>query len=435
MKHLITSITPDSIARELEITPGDFLLSVNGTKIADVFDYRYQTRGENILLEIQKPDGEIWELEIEKDEDEDVGLEFEKPLMDDAKHCRNKCVFCFIDQLPKGMRSSLYFKDDDPRLSFLSGNYVTLTNITRAEAERIAYYHLSPIRVSVHTMEPGLRIKMTGNPSAGNLRETLEIFNNAGITLHFQIVLCRGINDGENLDYTIGELLKFRPGAASLSVVPAGLTRHRDGLYPLEQFTAEEAADVILRTGIWRERCLTEFGSRFVFCADEFYLQAGLDLPEYEFYEDFLQLENGVGMAAMFKREFLNARNEFKPTEKCSIKTGIVTGRAFARTMRELTEPLGGVTVYEIENKFFGPLITVSGLLTGGDIISQIKNKITEDNIDIIFIPSNALRAGTDMMLDGVTVDYLSEKLGVPVKTGSSDGGEFYRGLISNNHS
>jgi putative radical SAM enzyme (TIGR03279 family) len=426
LPHLIASVAPDSIAEEMEISSGDFLLSVNGQNCADVLDYRYLTHDENVTLEIEKPDGEIWELEIEKDEDEDLGMEFDKPLMDDARRCKNKCVFCFIDQLPPKLRGSLYFKDDDARLSFLSGNYVTLTNITRAEAERIAFYHLSPLRISVHAMEPELRAKLTGNPNAGKLGEYLQIFNGAGVTMHFQIVLCRGLNDGAHLDYSISELTKLRPGAASLSVVPAGLSKYREGLYPLTPFTEAEAAAVVTQVSEWQRRLRGEMGTAFVFCADEFYLQAGVPVPDYTNYEDFPQLENGVGMLALFKKEFYDA---YRPV-KLARKTAIVTGKAAAGFMRELVKDISNVFVYEIENEFFGPLITVSGLLTGGDIIRQAGPRLKADGIDRLLVPANAFRHNTEVMLDDVTREDLQAALGVEVSIGPADGGDFYRSLL-----
>jgi putative radical SAM enzyme (TIGR03279 family) len=426
LPHLIVNVLPDSIAEEMEISTGDFLLTVNGKNCADVLDYRYLTHDELVTLEIEKPDGEIWELEIEKDEDEDLGLEFDKPLMDDARRCKNKCVFCFIDQLPPSLRESLYFKDDDARLSFLSGNYVTLTNVTREEAERIAFYHLSPLRISVHAMEPELRVKLTGNPNAGGLNKTLNLFNGAGITMHFQIVLCSGLNDGAHLDYSISELSKLRPGAASLSVVPAGLSRHREGLYPLKPFTQAEAAEVIAQVSEWQSRLRGGMGTAFVFCADEFYLQAGLPVPDYAHYEDFPQLENGVGMLALFKKGFYDA---YHPAA-VKRKTAIITGKAAAGFIRGLVKNIENVLVYEIENEFFGPLITVSGLLTGGDIIRQAGARVQEDGVERLFVPANAFRHGTEVMLDDVTLTDLHVALGLDVSIGPADGGDFYRSLI-----
>jgi len=381
LSHKIKEIIPDSIAEELEIAPGDILLQINGQKIRDVLDYRFLVQSEELTLEIQTPD-EIWELEIEKDADEDLGIIFEQPLMSEKRNCRNKCIFCFIDQQPPGMRPSLYVKDDDVRLSFLHGNYVTLTNLSSREIKRIADYHLSPLRISVHAADLELRKKMMGCAAAANLFEALEAFGNAGISMHFQVVLCKGINDGTNLDYTIETLSKQR-GAESLAVVPAGITRFRKGL---EAFTTAEAEAVIDQVEKRQAEFLKKTGKSFVFAADEWYIMTDRPLPKYNRYEDFPQLDNGVGMLRLFEYEFLQAKREANCGIRKDIRIGIITGLAAEKFMRELVKDFQNITVFPIVNNFFGESITVSGLLTGADIIAQLKNyseetKAVLDNI------------------------------------------------------
>jgi putative radical SAM enzyme (TIGR03279 family) len=424
MRQEITEILPGSIAHALENTPGDFLLQINEKKIIDVFDYKFTVQNENLFLEIEKPNGEIWELEIEKDPEEDLGLAFKHPLMSKKRRCRNKCIFCFIDQQPPGLRPSLYIKDDDARLSFLHGNYVTLTNVSREEISRLASYHLSPLRISVHAADLDLRKKIMGNENAANLFEALKIFADAGIKMHFQVVLCKGFNDGENLSHTI-DVLKSQKGAESLAIVPAGLTKHRENLHPLNQFTSKEAAAVIAQ--------IESRGKNFVFASDEWYIMAEKELPPYKYYGDFPQLDNGVGMLRLFEQEFLSAmKTSPPPPEKPQTHIGIVTGTAAAKFMEALAKkyenanPGTKIKIYPINNNFLGKNITVSGLLTGTDIISQLQNEIPPA---VIFIPQNAFRASTETMLDGTTLKQLSKKLNIPAKIGSADGGQFYKQL------
>jgi len=393
--HKIKEIETDSIADELGLEAGDILLTINGQKVADVFDYRYMIQEEELTLELEKTNtGEIWELEIEKDETDDLGIIFESGLMDKPRDCRNKCIFCFVDQMPKGMRKSLYFKDDDPRLSFLSGNYVSLTNLDHYEAGRIARYHLSPLHISVHAAEPALRRKMLGNSKSDELFEHLHRFKEAGITMHFQIVLCKGVNDGAALDDTIGALL---PLGDSLSVVPVGLTKFREGLYPLSPFTQEDAIKVIAQ--------VEKISVGFAYCSDEWYIKAGLPMPPYEYYRDFPQLENGVGMWALFEREFAGKEDS---------KTGIVTGEAAFTLMQKL---MPNTKVFAVRNDFFGSNITVSGLLTAKDIIKQIPDQlVTETNR--LLLPGNMFRVGTEYTLDNVSRMEIEQKLGVAVQIG-----------------
>jgi putative radical SAM enzyme (TIGR03279 family) len=439
-KHIITAVSPDSIGASLELEAGDFLLEINGKEIGDVFDYRMAVQTEKLILLIEKSGGELWELDIEKDEDEDLGLAFETPLMDEIRSCYNQCIFCFIDQQPPGQRDSLYIKDDDPRLSFLHGNYITLTNADEGEIKRLADYHLSPLRLSVHTVDPDLRCKMTGNKNAGNLFKALEVFNRAGIEMHFQTVLCKGINDGAKLDETIEGLLKYKPGAASLAVVPAGLTRYREGLTALEGFTPEDARTVIKQVKKWQRKCRGWYGSSFVFAADEWYVFAEWELPGCGEYEDFPQLDNGVGMLALFIEQNRKAAKRAKrvpvDSDTCGfeVKIGLVTGAAAYDFINKLAmefeahHPNVKIKVFKIENRFFGESVTVSGLLMGGDVIQQLQGLC--DGLAVLFLPQNAFRAGTETMLDGITREGLEKALNVNVCIGNADGGEFYSELM-----
>jgi len=456
LKHQISSIQKNSIAWEMGITCGDFLLSINGEEVRDVLDYRFRINEEKLLVEIEKPDGEIWELDIEKDPDEDLGIEFKQSLMSHTKRCGNKCVFCFVDQQPKGLRPSLYIKDDDPRLSFLLGNYVTLTNLSGEEVKRLAGYHLSPLRISVHAADLDLREKMMGTSKARNLFDALEVFNQAGVEMHFQIVLCKGLNDGAHLTYTIEKLMGIKHGAKSLAIVPAGLTRHRKGLFPLEAFNKEEAREVIN---------VINSAAPFVFLSDEWYILAGLAMPEYSHYGNFPQLDNGVGVLRLFEHEFaagINSATGINHTITCLRKQktmsffdkillklicrkkqlpapqniAIVTGTAATGFMQSIADkfikkhPFVKIAIHTIQNEFFGSSVTVSGLMTGNDIIKQLKGKL--DNTDVVFLPENAFRTGDKqkIMLDGITRAELEKKLGVTVKIGSTNGKEFYKQLL-----
>ena len=313
--HMIDKVEPGSIAEELELAPGDVLIAVNGQKIEDVFDYHYLIHDEYITVLVQKPNGEEWELEIEKDYDEDLGITFENGLMDDYRSCRNKCIFCFIDQMPKGMRETLYFKDDDARLSFLQGNYITLTNMGDWDIERIIRYRLEPVNISVHTTNPKLRCMMLNNRFAGDALEKMRRLKEAGIAMNGQIVLCKGINDGEELDKSIRDLTAYIPCMQSLSVVPVGLTKFRDGLYPLLPFTKEDAQQVLSVIHRWQQDCMERYGIHFVHAGDEWYLLAGKQVPKAERYDGYLQLENGVGMVRLLEEEFMEALLAAGPDE------------------------------------------------------------------------------------------------------------------------
>ena len=337
--HVIASIEPGSIAEELELEPGDVVLAVNDNEIEDVFDYHYLINDEYLLMLVRKADGEEWELEIEKEFEEDLGIVFENGLMDDYRSCSNQCIFCFIDQMPPGMRDTLYFKDDDSRLSFLQGNYVTLTNMKDHDLERIVKYHLSPINVSVQTMNPELRCMMLHNRFAGSALKKLDRLYEGGIEMNGQVVLCPGVNDGPELEYTIAELEKYVPQMQSLSVVPVGLSKFRKGLYPLEPFTREQAEQTIDLIEKWQKHFMECFGIHFVQASDEFYILAGRPLPEAERYDGYIQLENGVGMVRLLLEEAEEAIRVL-PGDRAERKVTLATGRLAAPFLEEIVEKI-----------------------------------------------------------------------------------------------
>ncbi|NLM28434.1 MAG: DUF512 domain-containing protein [Clostridiaceae bacterium] len=411
----ILEVTGGSIADEAGIEPGDILLSINGKAVKDIFDYRLFLACENVLVEVEKKDGSILRIDIEKDEDEDIGLLFENPLMDKERHCRNKCIFCFIDQLPRGMRKSLYYKDDDVRLSFLFGNYVTMTNIDHDELNRIIKHRLSPVNVSVHTTNPELRVYMMGNKNAGDVLSKMKLLAEGGISLNAQIVLCRGINDGTELDKTLDDLSGLIPSLKSVSVVPIGLTRFRDNLPQIRPYDKKSALSVISQVEEWQRNFKKRTGSRIVFLADEWYLMTGTRLPEYEHYEDFPQLENGVGMVPLLIQEFSDAlQSGKKPYKKgtVSIATGTSSFSTISMLAKQAENHYPGVKVhvYPIINEFFGNTVTVTGLLTGMDIYTQLKEKPLGDRL---LLCSTMFRAGTCIFLDDMSLDKLSGLLNI----------------------
>jgi putative radical SAM enzyme (TIGR03279 family) len=418
------------------IEAGDILVDINNTKIQDVFDYRYLIQDEYIEVGIRKPDGDEWLLEIDKEEYEDLGIVFERGLMDRAHSCKNKCIFCFIDQLPKGMRESLYFKDDDSRLSFLHGNYITLTNMSDEDLERIIFYHLSPINISVQVTDPQKRVFMLKNPNAVNLMPRIKRLAEHKIEMNFQIVLCRDINDGEYLDKSIRELSEFIDPARCMSIVPFGMTRFRDGLPNIKPYDKESAREVIAQVEAWQERLLKEKGTRFAFLGDEFYIMAGLPLPKDEAYEGYPQLENGVGMMTLMRTEFDEARVENKADNKLSNKRTITiaTGKASFDFIYSLAcdimeqMPNTSVDVVAVENNFFGTTITVSGLMTGTDIIAQLKGKRLGK---YLLLPENAIRDDNKTrLLDDVDIADIERELDVEVVVTSNNGAEFYRQIL-----
>ena len=432
-ENVIIKVEKDSIAEELGIEPGDILVSINGKEVVDVFDYRYLINDEYIEICIKTIQGEECIAEIEKDYDEDIGIVFESGLMDDAKSCYNKCIFCFIDQLPKGMRETLYFKDDDSRLSFLQGNYVTLTNMKQADIDRIVYYHLSPINISVHTTDLELRKKMLNNKNADKVLDHMQTLANAGIEMNLQIVLCNGINDGAVLEKSISDLSKFYPHAKSLSVVPIGLTRYRDGLYKMKPFEKEDSEAVIDLIEKWQKKLKAEIGSSFVFIADEFYLTAKREFPDVDDYEDFPQIENGVGMISLMRDEFYTYMADLSGDQKLEKTVSIATGTAAFEFIDGLCKeimlkyPSVKIQVFPIENDFFGGKISVSGLLCGCDIIKQLKNK----NLgDYLCLPQNLLRSGETTLLDDLTIEDIERELGVKIRITKESGEDFVKAIL-----
>ncbi|MBE5876889.1 MAG: DUF512 domain-containing protein [Lachnospiraceae bacterium] len=435
VEHIIDKVESGSIAEELEMEVGDVLLEINGQRIEDIFDYQYYTQDEYIEVLIRKPSGEEWLLEIDKEYDEDLGISFENGLMDDYRSCHNKCIFCFIDQMPKGMRETLYFKDDDSRLSFLQGNYVTLTNMSDEDVDRIIKYHLSPINVSFQTTNPELRCKMLNNRFAGQALEKAWKLAKAGITMNGQIVLCKGVNDGEELERSIRDLSEFLPTLESVSVVPVGLSKYRDGLYPLEPFTKEDAKAVLDVIHRWQEKLYPEYGLHFIHASDEWYILAEEEMPAEETYDGYLQLENGVGMLRLLMNEFEETMAEKLPYKGGMRTVSLVTGRLAYRFIKEMADrmmeayPELTIQVFAIRNDFFGELITVSGLLTGQDILAQLKDKKLGDKV---LLPQNVLRSGETVFLDDMTVAQLEKTLQVPIDIVKSSGRDFVEAILNN---
>ena len=417
MSALIKYVEEGSIAEEIGLEPGDIIEKINGIEIKDVLDYRFLMNDEDITLTVKTKQGEIAEVDIEKDAYEPLGAEFENSLMDKPLHCTNKCVFCFIDQLPKGMRESLYFKDDDTRLSFFQGNYVTFTNLDDDEIDRIIRLRISPINISVHTMNPDLRVKMLKNPKAARLPEIMQKLSDNGIIMNCQIVLCPGYNDGEELDYTISELYKMNECVKSVSVVPIGLTKHREGLCPMTAVDSEKAKEIIAEIEKWQKKALSEVGTGFVYASDEIYLKAGYNIPDSKAYYGFPQIENGVGMIASLKEELLDAL-ENSPAVRKKRTVTIVTGVSVYETMcgfaKIITDKIPNIEikVEKIINNFFGEQITVSGLLCGCDIIEQLRGKALGDNL---IITKNMLRDGENVLLDDITTEDIERELGTKI--------------------
>lgn len=438
--HLIKKVLPDSIAEEMEIEAGDSLLEINGEEITDIFDYQYLIQDEYIEVLIQKSDGEEWLLEIDKEYEEELGVEFENGLMDDYRSCSNKCIFCFIDQMPKGMRETLYFKDDDSRLSFLQGNYVTLTNMSEHDIERIIKYHLSPINISFQTTNPELRCKMLNNRFAGEALKKADRLYEAGIVMNGQIVLCKGVNDGEELERSIRDLTRYLPYLESVSVVPVGLSKYRDGLYPLEPFEKKDAERTLEIIHRWQKELYPKYGLHFIHASDEWYILAEQELPEEERYDGYLQLENGVGMLRLLLDEFKEALEERKQggcheaeqksrSREISMATGRLAYPYIKRMAKQLEEITEGLTihVYAITNEFFGERITVSGLLTGHDIIKQLQGRALGERL---LLPQNVLRSGERVFLDDLTVDDLEKALQVKADIVKSSGRDFVDAVL-----
>lgn len=449
--HIIKAVEPDSIGEEVGIEPGDSLLAINQEEPEDIFDYQFMIQEEYLEILIEKntelygtkEEPEQWILEIEKEEWEELGIAFENGLMDEYRSCHNKCIFCFIDQMPEGMRETLYFKDDDSRLSFLQGNYVTLTNMSDKDVDKIIKYHLSPINISFQTMNPELRCKMLHNRFAGEALKKVDRLYEGGITLNGQIVLCKGVNDGEELEYSIKELTKYLPNLESVSVVPVGLSRYREGLYPLEPFTKQDAEKVLDTIHKWQEIIYKEYGMHFIHASDEWYILAGRAMPPAANYDGYLQLENGVGMVRLMMDEFYqsiedyqlavaNGREKKRPEEiekAFSMATGKLAYPFIKEIAKRLMElfPRVSIQVYEITNEFFGEMITVSGLLTGQDIKMQLSGKNLGERL---WLPQNVLRSGEKVFLDDLTLEELEIALQVPIDIVKSSGYEFLKLIL-----
>jgi putative radical SAM enzyme (TIGR03279 family) len=449
--HKITGVEPGSIAEELELEKDDVLLRINGTEIVDVLDYIEWMGNESLELLIRKADGEEWEIQLEKEPGEDLGLKFEHDLMDQERTCRNKCIFCFVDQLPKGMRDSLYYKDDDWRLSFLVGNYITLTNLSDCDVDRIVEKHISPLFVSVHTTNPELRRKMLNNRFAGDVLGYLKTMADAGIQLHTQIVLCPGWNDGAELDRTLSDLWELRGSVQSVAVVPVGLTGHREKLAAVRPFDAGQAARLIDQVKRWQAVFRPQWDRGFVYAADEFYVLAGREFPSLEYYDEFPQVENGVGLTLQFRNEFDEAladRTDQKRNEANSNRAGkdasgnstgkslrqtIVTGRSAYQIIKDMADRVNDefhtdIQVLGVTNRFFGNSVTVAGLVTGSDIMTDIEGK---DLGERLLIPEVMLRKGQDVFLDDVSVSQLAEHAGVPVSAVPVRGDAFLDALLN----
>ena len=432
-EHIIKAVEPLSIAEELGIEAGDKLISINDNVIEDVFDYHYLVNDEELVVLIEKADGEEWELEIEKDYEEDLGIVFEQGLMDEYRSCRNKCIFCFIDQMPKGMRETLYFKDDDSRLSFLQGNYITLTNMSDHDVERMVQYHLEPINISFQTTNPELRCKMLHNRFAGEALKKVDKLYEGGIHMNGQIVLCKGVNDGEELERSIRDLTKYLPYLQSVSVVPVGLTKYRDGLYPLEPFTKEDAIKVLDTIESWQKKIYEEYGLHFIHAGDEWYILAEREMPEEERYDGYMQLENGVGMLRLLMNEFEEALADLEGDGR-KVELSIATGKLAYPYLQKMIEKLQAkfpnvkVHLYWICNNFFGEKITVAGLVTGQDLIAQLKGRELGNKL---LLPCNMLRDGEEVFLDDVTLTQVKESLQVDLDIVKSSGWDFVERILN----
>lgn len=433
MSVIIDFVQKGSVADKAKILSGETLVSIDGEQIIDVLDYRFYQNNSKLVLEIIDKNGKSRKVKIKKGEYEEIGLEFNSYLMDKKHSCKNKCVFCFIDQLPKGLRDSLYFKDDDSRLSFLFGNYITLTNITEHEINRIIKMHISPINISVHTTNPELRARMMKNKNAGKVLEIIPRLNEAGIKINCQLVLCPGYNDGKELERTLSDLSAMQ-NVECIAAVPVGLTKYREGLEPLKPFckeTANAVIDIIDKAG---DKCLEKYGDRRIYAADEFYLLSEREIPEASYYGDFLQLENGVGLWALLKADARAALDDIEQTKTnrhISIATGVAAQPLIKHVVDLCSEKAQGLRcdVYGIINNFFGERITVAGLVTATDIYEQLKDKNLGSEL---LIPSAMLRKERDMFLDSITVEELSKKLNVKITVVDCDGYSLTDAILGN---
>ena len=434
MSTKIKSVEPRTPAHRARIRPGETLLEVNGHRIVDVLDYKFYTYDARLTLTLQGEDGATRSVRVRKQEGEDLGLEFDTYLMDRARSCANNCIFCFVDQMPQGMRDTLYFKDDDARLSFLMGNYITLTNLSPREIQRIIDLRISPINVSVHTTDPALRCEMLGNRRAGESIEVMRRFAENGVCMNCQIVACPGINDGPALRRTLEDLTEMYPGVDSVSIVPVGVTKFREGLYPLKTYDKDTAAALIDQVEAWGAKCMERFGTTIFWCSDEFYLLSGRELPQDSYYEDYRQLENGVGMLRLLETEFRSAMEAEDPPAPGSVAPfTIATGVSAAPTLEKLVQlaaaRCGGLDwrVVPIVNHFFGETIVVAGLVTGRDLMDQLRGKYLGERL---LLPDNMLRYHENVFLDDVTVEEVEAALGVPLTFVEQDGGALWDAIL-----
>ncbi len=434
MSTKIKSVEPRTPAHRARIRPGETLLEVNGHRIVDVLDYKFYTYDARLTLTLQGEDGATRSVRVRKQEGEDLGLEFDTYLMDRARSCANNCIFCFVDQMPQGMRDTLYFKDDDARLSFLMGNYITLTNLSPREIQRIIDLRISPINVSVHTTDPALRCEMLGNRRAGESIEVMRRFAENGVCMNCQIVACPGINDGPALRRTLEDLTEMYPGVDSVSIVPVGVTKFREGLYPLKTYDKDTAAALIDQVEAWGAKCMERFGTTIFWCSDEFYLLSGRELPQDSYYEDYRQLENGVGMLRLLETEFRSAMEADDPPAPGSVAPfTIATGVSAAPTLEKLVQlaaaRCGGLDwrVVPIVNHFFGETIVVAGLVTGRDLMDQLRGKYLGERL---LLPDNMLRYHENVFLDDVTVEEVEAALGVPLTFVEQDGGALWDAIL-----
>lgn len=426
MASKIISVDEGSPAARAGLAAGETLLQIDGTAIRDVLDYKFYSYDARLTLKVLEQDGEtVREVRVRKREGEPLGLNFEHYLMDGMKQCSNKCVFCFIDQLPKGMRKTLYVKDDDARMSFLMGNYISMTNLSEADVDRILRMHISPVNISVQTTNPELRVKMLRNKRAGEALAIMDRFAEGGITMNCQLVVCKGLNDGDELKRSLHDLKKLYPAVNTISVVPFGMTDHREGLYPLEP-TDKSAAEAILDiVEPFAEECLRELGTRLVWCGDELYLKAERPLPDTEYYEDFTQFENGIGMLPLFMEEFRLALPDYegRSARPFTIATGAAAAPSLALLLDEAAAKCDNLNgkVVEIRNDFFGHRVSVAGLITGQDLIAQLEGR---DLGERVLISANMLRDGGDVFLDDYTPQQVSDAIGVPIVPVEIDGAD-----------
>ena len=430
--NVITKIQKGSIAEELEIQKGDILISINSQKVEDIIEYQYLIAEDYIELEIQTKSGEIIIYEIDKDVDEELGIEFENPITNSVQTCRNKCMFCFIDQLPKGMRKTLYIKDDDSRLSFLQGNFITMTNMGQKELDKMIKYHISPVNISVHTTDSNLRVKMLKNKTAGNILEKMTILKNANIDMNAQIVLIPNVNDKENLEKTLNDLEKLHPNLQSIAIVPIGITKYRDNLEKVDIFDKKSSIELIKQIEKFQKNYLQKLKTRFVFLSDEFYVMSGIKRPTHKEYEGYKQLENGVGLMTKQEFEYNKELKKIKTYDK-KRTISIATGTSAYDFIKELSNNIANqfqtvtISVYKIRNDFFGETITVAGLVTATDMLNQLSGKNLGDEL---LIPKVMLKSDEDIFLDSITLKDFEQKLGTKVRVVDVDGYSFVKNVL-----